>query len=47
MKKITLIFEEELHKKFKLKCVKEDSSMQGILIKLVEKYLLEEGETNE
>lgn len=45
-KKITLIFEEELHKKFKIACINEDSSMQFMLIKLVKKYL-EESKNNE
>ena len=36
VKKITLIFEEELHQEFKIKCIKENSNMQQTLIKLVE-----------
>lgn len=42
MKKITLIFEDPLHQAFKIKCVKEDTSMQQKLIELVNEYLKKE-----
>ncbi|WP_443662435.1 hypothetical protein [Clostridium sp.] len=43
MKKFTLRFDDEkLHQEFKIKCIRENSSMQQTLIKLVEKLVKEE-----
>lgn len=44
MKRVTLIFDDELHKKAKIKAIKSDMSFKEYVTKLIEKDLENEKE---
>lgn len=42
MKRVTFIFDDELHKRAKIKAIENDMSLKDHVIKLIEKDLKEE-----